>query len=88
MILRRKRFKTAFLQSLVHPIPLLEALRALQERGDIEWYEYGKYRCIIKLTRASGLAMMIKEASEPVANARPYVHNKSTKNEKFRKIKG
>ena len=87
MTFRRRRFKTRFLETLVHPTPLLEALRELQERGDIEWYEYGKYRCIIKLTKASGLDMMIKEASQPVANSRPYVRNKSN-NEKLRKTKG
>jgi hypothetical protein len=67
MLLRRRRFKTAFLASLVHPTPLLEALRELQTNGDIEWFEYGKYNCTIKLTKYSGLDMIIKEASQPVA---------------------
>ena len=82
MKFRRRRFKTAFLAALVHPIPLLEALRSLQDSGDIEWYEFGKYRCTIKLTKASGLAMMIQEASQPVATTRPKTKNNA---DKFRK---
>ena len=82
--LRRRRFKTAFLAALVYPVPLLEALLELAAQGDIEWFEYGKYRCTIKLTKHSGLAMMIKEASQPVAVTRkPIKRNETT----FRKIK-
>lgn len=77
MQLRRRRFKTAFLTSLVHPTPLLEALKELQANGDIEWFEYGKYNCIIKLTKYSGLDMIIKEASQPIATPRPNVKNKT-----------
>lgn len=88
MRFRRRRFKTAFLASLVHPIPLLEALKALQDKGDIEWYEYGEYNCTIKLTRYSGLAMMIEEASYSVVNPRPYVKNKNNGKSTIRKIKG
>lgn len=79
MKLRRRRFKTAYLASLVHPLPLLEALEELIVSGDLEWYEYGKYNTTIKLTKFSGLVMMIKEASTPVANGRPYVANKNAK---------
>lgn len=77
MQFRRRRFKTAFLTTLVHPVPLLEALKELQEHGDIEWFEYGKYNCTIKLTKYSGLDMMIKEASQPVATTRPNIKNKT-----------
>jgi hypothetical protein len=77
MTFRRRRFKTAFLAALVHPVPLLEALKELCERGDLEWFEYGKYNCIIKLTKSSGLAMMLEEASKPVVNPRPFVRNKN-----------
>jgi hypothetical protein len=87
MLFRRRRFKTAFLSALVHPTPLLEALRELQLNGDIEWFEYGKYRCTIKLTKYSGLAMIIKEASQPVAIIRPNIKNK-TSEKPFRKTKG
>jgi len=87
MQFRRKRFKTAFLTALVHPIPLLEALKQLQENGDIEWFEFGKYNCTIKLTKFSGLAMMIKEASQPVATPRPNIKNKTNETAP-RKIKG
>lgn len=79
MKLRRRRFKTAYLATLVHPIPLLEALQELIARGDLEWYEYGKYNTTIKLTKFSGLGMMIKEASTPVVSGRPYVANKNAK---------
>ena len=85
MKFRRRRFKTALLASLVHPIPLLEALEALQDSGDIEWYEYGKYRCTIKLTRASGLSIMIQEASQPVVATRTYIKHKNAQQTKFRK---
>jgi hypothetical protein len=85
MRFRRRRFKTAFLAALVHPIPLLEALKNLVDRGELEWYEYGKYNCIIKLTKHSGLAMIIKEASQPEVNPRPYIKNKNVNS---RKIKG
>lgn len=89
MNFRRRRFKTAFLASLVHPTPLLEALKELCDRGDLEWFEYGKYNCIIKLTKASGLAMILEEASKPVVNPRPFVRNKiSTINANSRKTKG
>lgn len=84
MKLRRRRFKTAYLAALVQPIPLLEALEDLKDRGDLEWYEYGHYNTTIKLTTYSGLDTMIKEASTPVVSGRPYVANK---NDKFRKIK-
>lgn len=77
MLLRRRRFKTAFLTALVHPVPLLEALRELQLSGDIEWFEFGKYNCTIKLTKYSGLDMIIKEASQPVATTRPNIKNKT-----------
>jgi hypothetical protein len=60
----------------VHPIPLLEALQELKAQGNLEWYEYGKYNTTIKLTKHSGLDMIIKEASTPVANNRPFVRNK------------
>lgn len=86
MQFRRRRFKTAFLRALVHPTPLLEALFELGARGDIEWFEYGKYNTTIKLTRHSGLDMMIKEATELKAPVKPHIKNKS--NEKFRKTKG
>lgn len=77
MQLRRRRFKTSFLTSLVHPVPLLEALKDLQNNGDIEWFEYGKYNCTIKLTKYSGLDILIKEASQPVATTRPNIKNKT-----------
>lgn len=86
MQFRRRRFKTAYLAALVHPTPLLEALRELQLSGDIEWFQYGKYNCIIKLTKYSGLSMMIKEASQPVATPRPVIKNK-TSERTIRKIK-
>lgn len=79
MKLRRRRFKTAYLAALVHPIPLLDALQELKDRGDLEWYEYGHYNTTIKLTTDAGLDMIIKEASTPVANGRPYVANKNAK---------
>jgi len=85
---RRRRFKTALLATLVHPIPLLEALKTLQERGDLEWYEYGKYNCTIKLTKYSGLDMIINEAIQPVAIPRHYVKNSSNQTKRFRKTKG
>jgi hypothetical protein len=85
--LRRRRFKTAFLAALVHPTPLLEALLALSAKGDIEWFEYGKYRCTIKLTKHSGLAMILKEATQPVVNPRPKILNKNNGTHTFRKIK-
>lgn len=87
MQFRRRRFKTAFLAALVHPTPLLEALRELQLSGEIEWFQYGKFNCIIKLTKFSGLGMIIKEASQPVANTRPVIKNK-TNERTLRKIKG
>lgn len=68
--LRRRRFKTAFLAALVHPIPLLESLKELQKLGNIEWFQYGKYNTIIKLTKHSELDSLIKEASQPVATTR------------------
>lgn len=77
MQFRRRRFKTAFLANLVHPVPLLDALKELQANGDIEWFEFGKYNCTIKLTKYSGLDMMIKEASQPVATARHNIKNKT-----------
>ena len=86
MRFRRRRFKTADLASLVHPTPLLEALKALVDQGELEWYEYGRYRCTIKLTKSSGLSMILKEASIPVANPRPYIANKAH-NGKLRKTK-
>lgn len=88
MQLRRRRFKTTFLAALVHPVPLLEALSELCDRGDLEWFEYGKYTCIIKLTKHSGLAMLLEEASKPVVNPRPFVRNKITNAANSRKIKG
>lgn len=86
MQFRRRRLKTSFLTALVHPIPLLDALKELQNKGDIEWFEYGKYNCTIKLTRYSGLGMMIKEASQPVAIIRPNIKNK-TNETTYRKTK-
>jgi len=77
MQFRRRRLKTSFLSALVHPVPLLDALKELQDRGDIEWFEYNKYNCVIKLTKLSGLAMVIKEASQPVATVRPNTKNKN-----------
>lgn len=77
MTFRRRRFKTAFLAALVHPTPLLEALKELKDRGDLEWFQYGKRLCIIKLTKASGLGMILEEASKPVVNPRPFVRNKN-----------
>ena len=85
--IRRKRLKTSFLENVVHPIPLLEALGALVENGDLEWFEYGKYRCTIKLTKYSGLDMILKEASQPVASGRPYVPNKTNDKKFVRKTK-
>jgi hypothetical protein len=85
MKFRRRRFKTAFLASLVHPLPLLEALKGLQERGDLEWFEYGKYNCTIKLTKYSGLDIIIKEASQPVAATK--VNPKKINERTFRKTK-
>lgn len=85
MKLRRRRFKTAFLRALVHPTPLLEALKSLRESGDIEWYEYGAYNCTIKLTKYSGLDMLIKEATEPLAATKPQIKRN---NDYTRKIKG
>ena len=87
MKLRRRRFKTAYLAALVHPIPLLEALQELKDRGDLEWYEYGKYNTTIKLTIYADLDTIIKEASTPVANNRPFVRNKMNEQTSARKIK-
>ena len=87
MKFRRRRMKTALLSRLVHPVPLLEALKTLQDQGDIEWFEYGHYNCIIKLTKHSGLAMMIDEASQPVANPRPFIKNKNSEQTPIRKTK-
>jgi len=66
MRFRRRRFKTAFLAALVHPTPLLEALMELAAKGDLEWYEYGKYNTTIKLTKHSGLDILIKESTQPI----------------------
>lgn len=87
MQFRRRRLKTADLAALVHPTPLLEALKGLVDQGELEWYELGKYNCTIKLTKSSGLAMILKEASIPVANPRPYVNNKSNNVKRLRKTK-
>lgn len=80
-----QRFKTQYLRDVVHPTPLKEALRELKIRGEVASYKIGRYTTIIKLTKHSGLAMILEEASNPVANPRPYVHNKN--HDRLRKIK-
>lgn len=72
---RRRRFKTQYLRDVVHPTPLKELLRDLKLKGEVEWYRIWRYTTIIKLTKHSGLAMMLEEASKPVVNPRPYVNN-------------
>lgn len=69
---------------MVYPVPLKEALRDLKLRGEVASYQIGRYNTVICLTRHSGLAMMIKEASLPVANPRPHTKNKHN-GKKFRK---
>jgi hypothetical protein len=87
LISRRRRFKRAFLQALVHPTPLKEALEELKANGDIEWYIGERWTVIIKLTKCSGLDMILEEASKPVVNPRPFVRNRlNAKTD--RKIKG
>jgi hypothetical protein len=77
LILRRRRFKRAVLAALVHPLSLDEALEELKANGDIEWYEMGEHKTvIIKLTKYSGLDMILKEESKPVVNPRPFVRNR------------
>lgn len=76
MTFRRKRLSTNKLAALVAPTPLKEALQELLLRGDIEWYELGKYRTTIKLARNVELNTILKEASVPVVNPRPYVANR------------
>jgi len=72
-----KKFKTSELREIVSPTPLKEALRNLKLHGEVAWYQIGRYNTIISLTKFSGLAMMIKEASQPVAATRPNIKNKT-----------
>jgi hypothetical protein len=74
---RRKRFKTSELAALAHPYPLQEVLQDLIVRGDLEWYELGKYRTTIKLTKTTDISTIFKEATKAVINPRPYVANKT-----------
>lgn len=83
----RRRFTTKYLSSLVAPSPLKDALQELVLRGDLEWYELGKYRTTIKLTKTTDLSTILKEASAPITNPRPYVANKSNDPWKIRKLK-
>jgi hypothetical protein len=82
-----QRFKTQYLRDIVHPVPLKEALRTLKLQGEVEWYKIWRYTTIIRLTKHSGLSMMIKEASQPVAATHSHVKNK-TNDRPQRKIKG
>lgn len=82
-----QKFKTAYLRDIVHPTPLKEALHNLKIGGEIAWYKIGRYSTIISLTKFSGLAMIIKEASQPVATSRPNTKNKVNERT-FRKTKG
>lgn len=77
-MIRRRRFSTKKLTELVAPEPLKDALHELVVRGELEWYELGKYRTTIKLTKLSGLDKLLREASTPLINPRPYVANKTT----------
>jgi hypothetical protein len=83
----RQKFKTKYLRDIVRPIPLKEALRNLRIQGEIAWYTIGRYNTTICLTKYSGLDMMIKEASQPVAITRHNIKNK-TNERTLRKIKG
>lgn len=73
---RRRRLPTKQLAALVAPTPLLEALQELRLRGDIEWFELGRYRTTIKLAITVDLLRILKEASAPIINPRPHVINK------------
>lgn len=77
MIVRRKRLKTQELRELTSPIELEETLQNLVTAGHLEWYKIGAYHTTIKLTKTSGLDKILKEASTPIINPRPYVANKS-----------
>jgi len=77
MILRRKRLKTKQLQELAAPIELEELLQNLVTIGHLEWYKIGANITTIKLTKTAGLDTILKEASAPIINPRPYVANKS-----------
>lgn len=89
MNFRRRRFKRTFLEALIHPTPLIEALDDLKANGYIEWYEMGEHKSvIIKLTKCSGLDMILEEASKPVANSRPYVKNKMSQSGQWQIVNG
>jgi len=77
MIVRRKRLLTKDLRALVAPEELQDALQTLVTKGDLEWFKIGMYHTTIKLTKTAGLDKILKEASAPIVNPRPYVANKS-----------
>lgn len=73
-----KKFAARHLIEIVSPIPLKEVLEELKAKREISHYRIRKYSVLIKLTKLAGLDMLLKEASNPVINPRPYVANKTT----------
>jgi uncharacterized protein involved in exopolysaccharide biosynthesis len=76
------RFDTRILEEIVAPEDLKDVLRTLKNRGAIESFRVTVETTTIQMTKNAEIVDLIKQASEPKPNPRPYVANKVTKHKK------
>ncbi len=70
-------FRTWELRKLLRPNELKDALEILLNKGDITYYRIGTRTTTIRAAKEAEIFLMLREESQPKANPRPYIANKT-----------